>query len=124
MEHSFDKCSRLLLLLLLLLRARSAAHLPGARISTVQSHGQRETRGGGGNEREREEKGEDSHGTGAEPKTKPPKSCTLLPSNPEADMREKRQRGGKTNQMKIVRDLSGRPNLSAAPSVSLGLRQC
>lgn len=120
MEHSFDKCSRLLLLLLL--RAQSAAHLPGARISTVQSHGQR--RWGEGNEREREEKGEDSHGTGAEPKTKPPKSCTLLPSNPAADMREKRQRGGKTNQMKIVRDLSGRPNLSAAPSVSLGLRQC
>lgn len=120
MEHSFDKCSRLLLLLL---RARSAAHLPGAEISTVQSHGQRR---GEGNERERGEKGEDSYGTGAEPKTKPPNSCTLalLPSNLEADMGEKRQRGGKTNQMKIVRDLSGRPNLSAVPSVSLGLRQC
>lgn len=112
MEHSFDKCSRLLLLLL---RARSAAHLPGAQISTVQSRGQR---WGGG--------GKDSDGTGAEPKTKPHKSRTLalLPSNLEADVGEKRQRGGKTNQMKIVRDLGGRPNLSAAPSVSLGLRQC
>lgn len=76
MEHSFDKCSRLLLLLL---RARSAAHLPGAQISTVQSHGQR---------RAKEERKERIHTEpGAEPKTKPHKSCTLalLPSNLEAD---------------------------------------